>query len=69
MESREKKIKCKRGVRQSDPLSPLLFVLAAQLLQVLVNRAATMNLLKAPIPQPTDDFPIVQYADDMLLIM
>ena len=54
---------------QGDPLSPLLFVLAVELLQVLVNRAATMNLLKAPIPQPTDDFLNVQYADDTLLIM
>jgi len=46
-------------MRQGDPLSPLLFVLATELLQVLVNRATTMNLLKAAIPQPTDDFPIV----------
>jgi hypothetical protein len=61
--------KCKRGVRQGDPLSPLLFILVAELLQVLVNRAASSNLLIAPIPQPDEDFPIVQYADDIMLIM
>jgi hypothetical protein len=56
-------------VRQGDPLSLLLFVLAAELLQIIVNRAAAMNLLTPPIPQPTDDFPIVQYADDTLMVM
>jgi len=61
--------KCKRGVWQGDPLSPLLFVLAAELLQILVNRAASMDLLTTPIPQPMADFPIVQYADDTLLLL
>jgi hypothetical protein len=44
-------------------------VLAADLLHILVNQAASQNLLHAPISQPLDDFPIVQYANDTLLIM
>ena len=64
-----KSFKCKRGVRQRDALSPLLFVLAAELLQILINKAAEQNLLKAPIPQPDEDFPIVQYADDTLFFL
>jgi retron-type reverse transcriptase len=64
-----KQFHCKRGVRQGDPLSPLLFVLAAELLQLVVNRAFHDNFLAAPIPQDHPDFPIVQYADDTILMM
>ena len=61
---------CRRGVRQGNPLSPLLSVLAANFLQVLVNKAKDMGLVSLPIPMQTDtDFPIVQYADDTLTIM
>ena len=61
---------CKRGVRQGDPLSPLLFVLTTDLLQSIVNNAWSKGILKHPITDSFGgDYPIVQYADDTLLIL
>jgi hypothetical protein len=62
---------CRRGVQQGDPLSPpLLFVLAIDLLQSIVNSAMHNGVLSLPLPERCGpDFPIVQYADDTLLIM
>jgi hypothetical protein len=49
---------------------PLLFVLAADLLQSIINKARQQDLLKLPLAANCgQDFPIIQYADDTLLIM
>jgi hypothetical protein len=48
----------KRGVRQCDPLSPLLFVQGADLLQSLVNWAFQSGLLSLPIPVEAN-YPII----------
>lgn len=61
--------KCKRGVKQGDPISPLIFVLVADLLQSMVNKADSQGILSMPIPQVEGKFPIIQCADDTLIIL
>ena len=60
---------CKKSVRQGDCLSPLLLVIAVDLLQSVVNDMFRRGILKLPIPCHDQDYPIVQYADDTLIIL
>jgi hypothetical protein len=61
---------CKRDVRQGDPMSPLLFVFAADLLQCVINQAHDMGILHLPIPANDQaGFPVIQYADDTIVLM
>jgi hypothetical protein len=65
-----KTLSCKRGVRQGEPMPPLLFVLAAELLQCIINRACQLGLLHMPIPsQDGSGFSIIQYADDTIIVL
>jgi hypothetical protein len=65
-----KTIHCRWGVHQGDPLSPLLFVLATDLLQSLINEALHKGLISLLLATSYGQaYPIVQYANDTLIIM
>jgi hypothetical protein len=64
-----KQFQCKHGVRQGDPISPLFYLFGSDLLQSAVNDLVRSGHLHKPIPSYDEDFPIIQYADDTLLIM
>lgn len=56
-------------MRQGDPLSPLIFVLAADLLQTMMNEAMQTSLVMPPLTHQTSpDYPIIQYAEDTILV-
>jgi hypothetical protein len=61
-------INCKNGLRQGDPLSPYLFILVADVLQRMILRAGTQNLLHHPLSD-TLPCPVLQYADDILILL
>ena len=69
MVSLESNLSARGGVRQGDPLSPLLFVQGSDLFQSVVNDYMQRGVLKLPIQTYDPDFPVIQYADDTILVM
>jgi mannosylglycoprotein endo-beta-mannosidase len=57
-----------RGLRQGDPLSPLLFVLAIDPLQKLIEQATATNLL-SKLGSKVAIFSVSLYADDAAIFM
>ena len=62
------RIEHRRGLRQGDPLSPMLFILVMDVLCYLVKKAADEALLQ-PLPRRTLQHRISLYADDVVLFL
>ncbi|XP_050222864.1 uncharacterized protein LOC126672962 [Mercurialis annua] len=59
-----------KGVRQGDPLSPMLFVLAVEGLKALISKAVNDHLLEGiRIDGYLEPISILQFADDTLLFI
>jgi retron-type reverse transcriptase len=59
-----------KGVRQGDPLSPILFNLAVDVLVKLIDRAKVNGQIKGIVPHLVDDgLSILQYMDDTIVLL
>jgi hypothetical protein len=58
-------ITCKRGLRQGYPISPYLFLIVAETLQCMISECGDIeHPVSAGLPCT-----VLQYADDMLIIL
>jgi hypothetical protein len=60
----------KRGLRQGDPMSPILFNIVTDVLAILIKRAKEDGQINRIIPHLVDDgLSILQYADDTIIFL
>jgi hypothetical protein len=60
----------KKGLRQGDPLSPMLFNIIADMLAIIIERAKADGQFEGVVPHLVDGgLSILQYADDTILFM
>lgn len=60
----------KKGVRQGDPLSLILFNIVVDMLAIIIKRAKEEEQIAGVIPHLVDDgLSILQYADDTILFV
>ena len=59
-----------KGLRQGDPMSPILFNIVGDMLAIFISRAKEAGLLSGIVPHLIEDgLSILQYADDTILFL
>jgi hypothetical protein len=60
----------KRGLRQGDPISPIMFNIVADMLAILIKCAKEDGQINGIIPHLVDDgLSILQYVDDTIIFL